>query len=642
MGLTGLLLLILLGMNLPILAQNEVDISDLLEGLESESIGQTDFWQILQDLQDHPLNVNTATAQELLRIPFISESVAREMVRYRRENGKFADAAALLAVSGVTDELLAAIVPYIRFRNERQLPVVDYRTQTGGFLHERRGDVEGQYTGRWQLYQRLRWRPTPDVLATAIWEKDAGEANWSDFGAFSLGYDWRKARSYLIFGDYNIETGQRLVFSGAYGTPLIANSFLPYRNAMFRFRPKSAVDENAFLRGAMWAYAPTETLNLLLFYSNHNLDANIDGETVRSIYNSGLHRTETELAKRDLLGEKALGGVMQVQFKQWIAGVQASRFDYSIAVERPFTRPRDGFNYLSGFWQAGGDLLQSGGEIALLNGKFPAIQQSVLLHLPDSRWSYGAAVYYFHPEYWANHGRALGKISESPENGVGISMNASLKLAEQSRLAAYAWLNRDARDVEEFPQLKQVQQILFTQRIAKSELLLRYTRRSGERSGENSSGIRIPIAIRSHTWRVQLRSKISPKVQLTQRTEISKGATVFGAARDYGFALYSDVSYRPTKYFTIQTRWTVFDVPDFEYRLYEFETDLPGSFRNILLNDRGYKWFVLAGYEVWGSWRFSVKYQEMVYPDLETLSSGLDEILGNRKRILRLQLQVTY
>ena len=112
--------------------------------------------------------------------------------------------------------------------------------------------------------------------------------------------------------------------------------------------------------------------------------------------------------------------------------------------------------------------------------------------------------------------------------------------------------------------------------------------------------------------------------------------------KHYGFTIYLDVRYRVSSSFSIQTRWTQFDVSDYDLRLYEFETDLPGNFRNILLNGRGYKWFLVVNYKLGSRWRFSLKYREIRYPDEETLGSGLDTIFGNQKRHIRVQLQVLY
>jgi hypothetical protein len=92
----------------------------------------------------------------------------------------------------------------------------------------------------------------------------------------------------------------------------------------------------------------------------------------------------------------------------------------------------------------------------------------------------------------------------------------------------------------------------------------------------------------------------------------------------------------------MQFRWTQFEIPDYDYRLYEFENDLPGNFRNVLLNSRGFKWFFLISYKFVSKWNVALKYRETHYPDEVILGSGLDTVLGNRRREVRAQLQIIF
>ncbi len=637
------ILMILLAV--PLLAQDDMQVVDLLEGLETEEIGQTDFLQLLQDLQDDPVNVNTATVRELLRIPFLDEGLARQLVQHRNRQGPFVQEVDLLQVPGFSAELLDALRPYIRFRSPPALPTVDYRSQVGRNLHQVRGFSEGAYQNRWALYHRLRLRPRPEVTATAIWEKDAGEENWFDFGSFSLSYRWEPANSYLHIGDYDLETGQRLVFSGAYGAPLVVNSPAPFRRAPLRWQPKSSVDENAFFRGALWEVDLSPGTNLLLAYSRHNLDATLsdDGAIVTSFFSSGLHRTDSEQLKKHRVSETAWMGIIRRQWGEVQTGLQVARFRYSRPVRLEMGDLTAGPTYLSGFYAGRTSLLDLRGEAAVRDGKFPALQQSVLLHLPDPRFRYGAVVYYYHPRFWSFHGRALGQVSQSPANELGLMVSATAGIFSTTEVSAYAFIQRPAHASNEFSFLKRTQQVQIMQKLGRTILSARLTRRI-RRQTDAATGFQ-PLAQGervSHILRVHLQSPLAPMLQLQHRVEISRANPSSNRNRRYGVALYQDVRYRPWQHLSLQFRWTQFDIPDFDYRLYEFENDLPGNFRNILLNGRGFKWFFLAIYEFARKWRFSVKYRHMVFPDENQLGSGRDTVLGNQKRELRMQLQVLY
>jgi competence protein ComEA len=55
------------------------------------------------------LNINTASAEELARLPHIGPVLARRIVDYRQQHGPFTTLAALKDVSGIGDATLAAI-----------------------------------------------------------------------------------------------------------------------------------------------------------------------------------------------------------------------------------------------------------------------------------------------------------------------------------------------------------------------------------------------------------------------------------------------------------------------------------------------------------------------------------------------------
>ena len=60
-----------------------------------------------------PLNLNTATAEELTALPGIGEELARRIVAYREENGPFGYEEDLTKVSGIGQGKLAALEGWI-------------------------------------------------------------------------------------------------------------------------------------------------------------------------------------------------------------------------------------------------------------------------------------------------------------------------------------------------------------------------------------------------------------------------------------------------------------------------------------------------------------------------------------------------
>jgi competence protein ComEA len=67
------------------------------------------------DDEDAPLlvNINTATVEELDRLPGIGPVIGERIVAYRQENGPFGSVDALAEVDGISDRLLERLRPYI-------------------------------------------------------------------------------------------------------------------------------------------------------------------------------------------------------------------------------------------------------------------------------------------------------------------------------------------------------------------------------------------------------------------------------------------------------------------------------------------------------------------------------------------------
>jgi competence protein ComEA len=60
-----------------------------------------------------PLDLNTATAEDLEALPGIGPVMAQRLVQHRQTHGPFKDVEDLLAVSGIGEKKLARLKPYL-------------------------------------------------------------------------------------------------------------------------------------------------------------------------------------------------------------------------------------------------------------------------------------------------------------------------------------------------------------------------------------------------------------------------------------------------------------------------------------------------------------------------------------------------
>ena len=62
---------------------------------------------------EEPININTATAEELTELPRIGEVTAARIVKWREENGPFASTEELMNVQGIGERVYERIRPHV-------------------------------------------------------------------------------------------------------------------------------------------------------------------------------------------------------------------------------------------------------------------------------------------------------------------------------------------------------------------------------------------------------------------------------------------------------------------------------------------------------------------------------------------------
>lgn len=62
---------------------------------------------------DNPININTATAVELIELEGIGETLAARIVEYRKDNGNFKCIEDLANVKGISEAMAEKLRPYI-------------------------------------------------------------------------------------------------------------------------------------------------------------------------------------------------------------------------------------------------------------------------------------------------------------------------------------------------------------------------------------------------------------------------------------------------------------------------------------------------------------------------------------------------
>lgn len=97
----------------PVRVVTQKSVQAALQDQETETRSETSSERPRPDAGVFPMNINTATAGELLALPGIGESRAQAIVAYREEHGPFTYVEDILNVSGIGEGILADIKDYI-------------------------------------------------------------------------------------------------------------------------------------------------------------------------------------------------------------------------------------------------------------------------------------------------------------------------------------------------------------------------------------------------------------------------------------------------------------------------------------------------------------------------------------------------
>ncbi len=93
---------------------------------------------------------------------------------------------------------------------------------------------------------------------------------------------------------------------------------------------------------------------------------------------------------------------------------------------------------------------------------------------------------------------------------------------------------------------------------------------------------------------------------------------------------------------TLSARLAIFDIDDYNSRIYAYEDNLPYTFSVPLYQNSGTRFYFMVKYQVNKKVKLFARYSKTQYQNINTIGSGLEQINGNSLSDLNLQLQVSF
>lgn len=245
----------------------------------------------IERLLAHPIDLNRATADDLLAIPWLEPSLAYRIVAARDAVGGLGNLDELLSVPGVTPGVRSSLARVLTLRCPSEPWHTEVTARAGADTVVVRG-VPWR-TGVRALVENGAWQ------AAAGLEKDAGESDFAD--AVALGLRYRSPGATVIAGDHVVDCGEGLVLaSGRRGGNRVRSGF-----AGTDLRLVTSSPETRHMRGAAVG-AGAGPWRIAGSFSHRRIDAVLrpDG-TVDRLLGSGLHDDSAARAARGQLGEEA-------------------------------------------------------------------------------------------------------------------------------------------------------------------------------------------------------------------------------------------------------------------------------------------------------------------------------------------------
>jgi hypothetical protein len=636
-------------------------IYDYIESLLEEStidVEDSQLFDSFEALIQNPLNINRASIDELLSIPFMNLETAERILDNRNNYGQFFTKDELSKIDSIDQDVIDKISPFITMKSKvdilEEKPdepnffntlLFRMRTRVTTDLQERRGFREDKYLGSpLKNYNRVKIISPGFAQLSVLTDKDPGENSYGDFVSASASFRNFGIIDAAVLGDYQVEFGQGLALWSPFAFSKGSEAVRTVTRRTRGLKPYTSSYEAEFLRGGAANFA-FDDFELTGFYSSRKVDATfneIDNE-ISTILVSGFHRTETESNKKNNIQEEVYGGILHYYFstKTKIGFLHYKiKYDFPLVSESPYDISGNEFSYSSFTYSTNYKNLLLSGEAAY-NGTSIASINNLQIKF-TSKLQFVTSIRNYPRNYFNLRANGFGETSGT-QNEFGFYMGLRWRndiglinmYFDQFKFPTSTFLTPLPSSGNEF--------LIdyFTRPFSKTEFRLRYKRERKEVAAKLNEEDLIAERLKQQ-FRIEVITNPSKVLRLKTRAEISFYEVELINENERGFLIYQDIRFRPLEFLQFYTRFTFFDTKSYDTRIYAFENDLTGILTNNALFGKGIRWYLLVKVNPLKNLTLSIKYAETFKPNEEVLSSGLNEIKGNLDNRLSLQVDLNF
>lgn len=648
-------------------------IEDYLESLDNDA--SFDLTEILDDLNDafqNKLDLNQLRIEDLYKLHLLSDIQINNFEIYRTNFGPFISLYELQAIPGFDIQTVKRIIPFVLLRGDQgslsrniadRIKSADHELiiRSQRILEDLKGsrDDNGFLGDPYRHFLRYRLNQRQNLKIGFQAEKDVGEeffkgSNGRGFDFYSFYFSVRDVNNKIKsvhLGDFTVSMGQGLIVHNQFGAGL--TSFTTnIKKGNRTFSTYTSRNEVDFFRGGAIEYSLDQDVTVGLFASRNAIDGTLRDrddddvfESFSSINNSGNHRTNLEVAKKNQIKRNSIGGTLEYSKKhaQVSINVLTEHFDKTFSkTQRP---DNIFFPEQATFFNASVDYsyrlknLNLFGESAYGNSGGTAHLLGALIGL-DRKLDLSLLYRNYSPRYFAIDPNSFGQGSTG-NNEKGIYLGMELRPVKNLFINAYAdyWANPWLRFRVDSPGKgnEYLVKISYLKKRKFTSYIL-FKTESKPRNSQIESAIDFTIPQRTSRLRLQFNNQINATWELRNRLELSFYKNDIEDRR--GLVIYQDFLFKPQDFplsFTTRIMW--FDIQDFDARIYAYENDVLSEFSIPFFVGKGLRYYInlrLRHYR----YTFELRAAHTRFRDTETIGSGLTEIDGNHQTLVKAQVRI--
>lgn len=624
-----------------------------------EGTGWASAHEILSELAAHPIDINSATRENLLQLPFLTEQEVEEISEYIYRYAPLKSLGELAMIRSLSYEKRQLLLRFIYIGEEKEqgFPqwknIIKYGNHT--FIatgkvpfYERKGDKEGYLGYPYRHNLRYTFNYGNAVKIGIIGAQDAGEPFFANRN--KVGYDFYSFYAVLqnlgrvetlALGRYRLGYGCGLVMNTDFSLGKLGMLTTLGRNQN-NIRAHSSTMQANYLQGAAAKIKLTKGLDLSVFTSWRKIDATLtDSGFIQTIRTDGYHRTQTEMDKKNNASQMVAGGHLNFFKKGYHLGITGT-FTHLNQELHPATAALYRTYYASGndIWNASMDYGYNGSHLTI-NGETATGSCGAIATLNTLSWkatselSLMAIQRFYSKKYYSLFSQSFSEGGRI-QNESGLYVGATWQPSRKFQMMAYG-------DYCYFPwpryQVKEASHtwdylLQMTWLPEKWKIGMRYRLKRPEQNNADATALE---------WKTQHRGRLSVAYDTGVWSSHTQGDLAFSAAdeKSFGWMLSEQLQ---VKYHWLEVSASIayFHTDDYDSRLYAYERGMLYGFNFPMFYGEGIRYWLMGHVSLLKNLKLTAKIGTTNYFDRSSIGTSYQEIAHSSMTDAELQLRFKF